>query len=73
MLMFLGAATSTKAHPNENLGRELLELHTVGVGNYGEDDVKNSARILTGYRVDLYKTWARVLRPRATTGPGRCR
>ena len=51
--MFLGAATSTKAHPNENLGRELLELHTVGVGNYTEDDVKSSARILTGHRVDL--------------------
>jgi hypothetical protein len=58
MLMFLGAASSTKAHPNENLGRELLELHTVGIGSYGEEDVKNSARILTGNRVDLYKTWA---------------
>ncbi|GAA4705940.1 DUF1800 domain-containing protein [Nocardioides conyzicola] len=57
MLMFLGAARSTKAHPNENLGRELLELHTVGVGSYGEDDVKSSARILTGNRVDLYRTW----------------
>ncbi|WP_051551584.1 DUF1800 domain-containing protein [Nocardioides sp. URHA0020] len=58
MLMFLGNATSTKAHPNENLGRELLELHTVGIGSYGEDDVKSSARILTGHRVDLYRTWA---------------
>ena len=57
MLMFLGNAGSTKAHPNENLGRELLELHTVGIGNYTEEDVKNSARILTGHRADLYKTW----------------
>jgi uncharacterized protein DUF1800 len=63
MLMYLGAATSTKAHPNENLGRELLELHTVGIGNYGEDDVKGSARILTGHRVDLYKTWAGYYAP----------
>ncbi|GGF33160.1 hypothetical protein GCM10011519_03270 [Marmoricola endophyticus] len=52
---------STKKAPNENLGRELLELHTVGVdGGYTEADVKASARILTGYRVDLwpaYKAW----------------
>ena len=34
--------------PNENLARELLELHTVGRGNHTEDDVKNAARILTG-------------------------
>lgn len=58
MLMYLGAATSTKRHPNENLGRELLELHTVGVGNYSEAEVKDAARILTGWRVDLYRTWA---------------
>lgn len=53
----LDNASSTKRAPNENLGRELLELHTVGRGNYTEDDVKNSARILTGYRVDLWRTW----------------
>ena len=58
MLFFLGAHASTKTKPNENLGRELLELHTVGVGSYTEDDVKASARILTGYKVDAYKTWA---------------
>lgn len=57
MLMFLGNAGSTKAHPNENQGRELLELHTVGLGSYTEEDVKNSARILTGHRADLYRTW----------------
>lgn len=50
----LDNASSTKRAPNENLGRELLELHTVGRGHHTEDDVKNSARILTGYRV---KTW----------------
>jgi hypothetical protein len=58
MLIFLSAATSTKRAPNENLGRELLELHTLGAGNYSEDDVKASARILTGWHVDLWKTWA---------------
>ncbi|MDO9457719.1 DUF1800 family protein [Nocardioides sp.] len=53
----LDNAGSTKQAPNENLGRELLELHTIGRGNYGEDDVKASARILTGYRVDSWRTW----------------
>lgn len=57
MLFYLGNASSTKAHPNENLGRELLELHTLGVGNHTEDDVKNAARILTGYRAKTYSTW----------------
>ncbi|GAB2873769.1 hypothetical protein GCM10027026_25560 [Myroides odoratimimus subsp. xuanwuensis] len=53
----LDNSSSTKRAPNENLGRELLELHTVGRGNHSEDDVKASARILTGYRVDTWRTW----------------
>lgn len=53
----LDNAGSTKTALNENLGRELLELHTVGQGNYTEDDVKNSARLLTGYRVKMWTTW----------------
>ncbi len=53
MGLFLNNAISTKDAPNENLGRELLELHTVGLA-YDEDDVKNSSRILTGYRVDVW-------------------
>ncbi|HYH34444.1 MAG TPA: DUF1800 domain-containing protein, partial [Nocardioides sp.] len=56
MLLFLDQAVSTKSHPNENLARELLELHTVGRGNHTEDDVKNVARILTGWTVDR-RTW----------------
>jgi hypothetical protein len=58
MLIYLDNAVSTRKHPNENLGRELLELHTVGRESYTEDDVKSSARILTGYRVDVWDTWA---------------
>lgn len=53
----LDNAGSRKTSVNENLGRELLELHTVGVGNYSEEDVKNSARLLTGFRVDMWSTW----------------
>ncbi|MBZ5734459.1 DUF1800 domain-containing protein [Nocardioides sp. TRM66260-LWL] len=52
MLMYLNANGSRKDHPNENLARELLELHTVGVGAFGEDDVKAVARLLTGFLVD---------------------
>ncbi|WP_121251672.1 DUF1800 domain-containing protein [Nocardioides ferulae] len=64
MLIFLDGAVSTARHPNENLGRELLELHTVGRGEFDEDDVKAAARILTGYTVDLWHTWAASYQPR---------
>ena len=64
MLTYLNNRESTAAHPNENQGRELLELHTVGVdAGYGEDGVLNSARILTGLGVDTdsgeyaYQPW----------------
>lgn len=70
MAVYLDNANSTKDAPNENLGRELLELHTVGIGSYGEDDVKDSARILTGYRVEEWDTWAVSYDPAShATGP----
>ena len=46
-----GQDSSFKA-PNENLGRELMELFVLGVNRYSEDDVKAIARALTGYQVD---------------------
>ena len=52
MLLYLDGSSSTGANPNENYGRELLELFTLGVGNYTEDDVKAGARALTGWTVD---------------------
>jgi uncharacterized protein (DUF1800 family) len=59
MGLYLGNAVSDKDHPNENQGRELLELHTVGLAaDYHERDVVDSARILTGWRVDMWNTWA---------------
>lgn len=64
MLVYLDNAINTDVAPNENLGRELLELHTVGLGGgYTESDVKASARILTGYRVDVAGTWDTSYRP----------
>ena len=64
MGIYLDNGVSTKAHPNENLGRELLELHTVGYGAYDEGDVKGSARLLTGYLVDMWRTWEASYSPR---------
>ncbi len=67
MLNVLDNAMSSKKIPNENYGRELLELHTVGVGNYTEADVKNSALALTGLGIDPeggvyeFKPWRRYV------------
>ncbi len=64
MLMYLDNYKSTKDAPNENQGRELLELHTVGrSAGYTEAMVKDSARILTGYTVDTFGTWSGVYNP----------
>ena len=51
MLIWLDNSSSHKKKPNENWGRELMELFTMGVGNYSEDDVKSSARSFTGWSV----------------------
>ena len=52
LLVWLDAPTNRKGHPNENLARELMELFTLGIGHYSEDDVKEAARALTGRKVD---------------------
>jgi uncharacterized protein (DUF1800 family) len=53
MMLYLNNAESTKDAPNENYGRELLELHTLGVdGGYDELDMRNSALIMTGFQID---------------------
>jgi uncharacterized protein (DUF1800 family) len=51
MLVYLDTIESTKDHPNENYARELMELFSMGVGNYTEDDVRESARAFTGWRL----------------------
>lgn len=51
MLFYLDLTTSTKTHPNENYARELMELFTVGVANYTQQDVFAGAAALTGWRV----------------------
>ena len=53
MLVWLDGAENRKGRPNENFGRELLELFTLGVGGgYTEADVKEAARAFTGWRFD---------------------
>jgi uncharacterized protein (DUF1800 family) len=52
MLIYLNGAQNVAAHPNENYARELMELFTLGVDHYTENDVRESARAWTGWRVD---------------------
>jgi hypothetical protein len=51
MLIYLDGANNVAAHPNENYARELMEIFTLGVDNYTENDVRESARAWTGWRV----------------------
>jgi uncharacterized protein (DUF1800 family) len=53
MMIYLDLQQSQQEHPNENWARELMELFTVGIGNYSENDIRESARAFTGYRVDM--------------------
>ncbi|HWB58369.1 MAG TPA: DUF1800 domain-containing protein [Chthoniobacteraceae bacterium] len=64
MLVWLDNAQSRKEHANENLAREFMELFSMGVGNYTENDVKAAARCLTGYSVDR-ETWTYQFHPDA--------
>ncbi|MET0135860.1 MAG: DUF1800 domain-containing protein [Kibdelosporangium sp.] len=52
MLIWLDGQKNTAKAANENLARELMELFTLGVGNYSEPDVRAAARALTGWKVD---------------------
>ncbi|HLY93806.1 MAG TPA: DUF1800 family protein, partial [Gaiellaceae bacterium] len=53
MLLFLNGSDNSKWSPNENYAREMMELFTLGAGRgYGETDVRQNARALTGFRDD---------------------
>lgn len=51
MLVFLDAGVNTKDSLNENFAREIMELFTMGVGEYSEEDVREAARAFTGWSV----------------------
>jgi uncharacterized protein (DUF1800 family) len=52
MLVFLNNTQNKKKHPNENFAREVMELFTIGIGNYTEDDIKEAAKAFTGWNYD---------------------
>ncbi|GAC1416104.1 MAG: hypothetical protein NVSMB64_26330 [Candidatus Velthaea sp.] len=49
MSIWLDNRYNSKAHPNENYAREVMELFALGLGNYTEDDIREAARALTGW------------------------
>jgi len=53
MLNFLNNQQNRKDHPNENFAREVMELFTLGRGNYTENDVKEAARAFTGWGANV--------------------
>jgi hypothetical protein len=63
MLHYLDGIANRKQHPNENFARELMELFTMGVGTYSEEDVRQAARAFTGFTVDRF-TGESVFNPR---------
>jgi uncharacterized protein (DUF1800 family) len=63
LLVWLDGNDNTAKAPNENLSREFMELFTLGHGDYSEDDVREAARALTGYKINR-SSGELVLRPR---------
>jgi uncharacterized protein (DUF1800 family) len=66
MLRYLDLATSTGQSPNENYSRELMELFTMGPGNYSEDDVRESAKALAGWMLPQPDSIATVVVDKST-------
>lgn len=64
LVYWLDGHTNTKDAPNENLGRELMELFMLGIGNYTERDVKEAGRALTGWKTDLGVPATAILVPK---------
>ncbi len=68
MLVWLDGRTNRVGSPNENLGREFMELFALGVGHYSETDVREAARALTGWTVTPTTGAARLVPRRQDTG-----
>ncbi len=68
MLVYLDSNSNRKTHPNENYARELLELFTLGEGNYSEEDIKEAARAFTGYRVNRKKASFKIVKKHHDNG-----
>jgi len=70
MMIYLDMEGSERTNPNENYARELLELFSLGVGNYTEADIRGIARALTGYSLDAPRG---VVKPDRPTSPSTAR
>jgi uncharacterized protein (DUF1800 family) len=68
MIRYLDLEESTAAAPNENYSRELMELFTLGVGNYTETDVREGARAFSGIRTDLVDASGSRIQPPRVKG-----
>jgi uncharacterized protein (DUF1800 family) len=68
LIVWLDGQRNTRQAPNENLARELMELFTLGIGAYGEADIKEVARALTGWRIDRGRGTAVFVPGRHATG-----
>jgi uncharacterized protein (DUF1800 family) len=54
MMLYLDTQNSRKGKPNENFAREVMELFTLGEGNYTEQDIREAARAFTGYELNRF-------------------
>jgi uncharacterized protein (DUF1800 family) len=54
MMLYLDTQNSRKSKPNENFPREVMELFTLGEGNYTEEDIREAARAFTGYQINRF-------------------
>jgi uncharacterized protein (DUF1800 family) len=71
MLRYLDNAENAKGHLNENYAREIMELHTMGVGSgYTQEDVQELARILTGVGVNVQPDPPKPDYPKPAVPPG---
>jgi uncharacterized protein (DUF1800 family) len=73
MLVYLDNRTNVKGHPNENFAREIMELFSLGVGNYTEQDIKEAARAFTGWSLDdgrKHQPWEAELEAKRRILPG---
>jgi uncharacterized protein (DUF1800 family) len=52
MILYLDSASNRKGQPNENFAREVMELFTMGEGQYGEADIREAARAFTGWSIE---------------------
>ncbi|GAB5407869.1 MAG: hypothetical protein BalsKO_02340 [Balneolaceae bacterium] len=68
MLIYLDGIENVKGEPQENYARELLELFTMGIGNYTQNDITEIARALTGYYFDYFNLETGFANNRHDTG-----